>query len=968
MVVRFAVLGPLAVADDDAGVVDLPGALPRAVLAALILHANQPVSVDRLVHAVWGDTAPATVGAALRNHVGRLRHALGDPDGRRIRTDAGAYRIRLDPGELDLDDFEQWRSDGLRAARQSRWDQASDSLARALALWRGEPFADVPALVFDERVRRLREDRRLVHEARMDADLHLGLHREVSGELQALVGAEPLHEPFHRQLMLALYRSGRQAEALETYRSLRRMLVDELGIEPSSDIRELHRRILSADPALDFVAPGAQPRPTARTHSGAREATDGPDGGGSGYANHGAASGTFRPVAQLPFVATGFVGRETHLAAIRRNLAPDRPRTSGTPVVALSGYGGVGKTALAVTAAHRLASSFPDGRLYAGLLGSGDRPRDPHEVIGRWLADLGDDPAAIPADAEAREHRFRSLLTHRRVLLVLDDARDAAQVRPLIPGGGGCAVLVTSRSRLPSLLGAVHVEVGSLPADEALELFTTVVGVGRVTAEPQAVGAILAHCAGMPLALHVAGARLANRPSWTIHTLAERLDVERRRLDELAVGDVAVRAVFRTGYANVQSEDAACARAFTLLGLLPGADVGVRSAAALFEVPVDRAEAALEGLVDAHLVQSRGADRYGVHDLLRLYAAELAEEQLSAADRVRAAERIVLHAAAAALAAGELQVPGRLCVGLPELVGVPPHPAFADLDDAAAWYEAERVNLRALASLGGASPVVDDVLARLPWMLRGFFGLRISWDDWSAFAQTGLAAAERLGSGRHQCLVHSILAFLHFERGDLDQAEHWIRTAKSTASAHGDPDARGLLLEPEAFIAFGRGDPETGRVLVERLLVLQEQRGYVFGQSACHNNLGNAYLMMGEAGRARAHFERGLALCANGVDRFNESYLRCSLGELHLGAHEPDAALEQFAAALGIMRDIRDERTEAYTLDCMGQAYALIGDNVAARASWEAAVEILQRLNHPLLKPVLERMAEVETATGAEGR
>jgi DNA-binding SARP family transcriptional activator len=623
--VRFGVLGPLQVSQDND---ELPvrGGKPRKLLAALLLDAGRLVPTDRLVDVLWEGEAPPTARASLSNHVHALRRALGDPGGRLVRTAVPGYLIDVSAGDLDVGVFEDRLRRGRTAHRGGDWALASGELGVALALWRGEPLPDLrDGALFAEAAARWSEQRLQALEWRIDSDLQLGKHHDVIAELYELAAAHPLREGFAGLLMVACYQSGRQADALSAYQRTRKGLIDELGAEPGRGMRDLHQRILAGDPAL---------LPTPAASSAVPPSAGRPPGLAS-------------VPAQLPAGIGDFTGRDD---AVRR-LAESLRFESGQPVpgaviiAAVTGPGGIGKTTLALHVAHRIAADFPDGQFYVNLRGTTTQPLATAAVLGRLLRDLGADPGTIPAGDEERAARYRSLLAGRRVLLLLDDAHDSAQVTPLLPGTHGCAVLVTSRGQLADLTTSARLALDVLTHTEAQQLFSRVSGAERAVAEPEAVDAVLRACAGLPLAVRVAAARLAARRSWTVRTLAERLADERYRLDELSVGDLAVRASLQASYQSLARSgvpaDAGLARAFRLLGLAQVPDLSVPAAAALLDLPVRETERVLERLVDGNLVQAITPGRYRMHDLLRIFATERAEAEETGQDRMSAIMRLL---------------------------------------------------------------------------------------------------------------------------------------------------------------------------------------------------------------------------------------------------------------------------------------------------------------------------------------
>ncbi|WP_194904630.1 AfsR/SARP family transcriptional regulator, partial [Catenulispora rubra] len=669
---RFELLGPLEVTDDGLGL-PVNGPYPRAALTTLLLHRNQPVPVERLTRALWGDEPPVSATAALRNHMMRLRHAVRDPDATRIRTGMSAYEIRVAPGECDLDDFARGYAEGLRAAREERWAQASRVLTSALALWRGEPLADLPAKAeFKHHIQQLRNNRLLALERRIEADMHLGRHHEAGDELWELTAEHPLHEQFHRQLMLALYRSGRQAEALDVYAALRRTLKAELAIEPSADVRDLQQRILVHDPVLapcseDTTGTGNPPadQDPGTIASPAPEIQD-PTAAPSHPEPDSA------PIAQLPADVTDFTGRERETAAMVRSLIGGPAGPGRVPVVTVTGGGGLGKTTAAIHAAHQVAHLFPDGQLYADLRGTDPLPSETGNILGSLLSAFGIPAGGLPPGVNERAALFRTTLAGRRVLVVLDNARNPEQIRPLIPASEGCAVLVTSRYKLSGLAGARRVDLDLMPAPEASRLLELIIGADRTAAEPAAVASILESCAGLPLALRIAGARLADRPSWSVQRFATRLADRRRRLDELSVPDLAVRASFDLSYVGLRSRRGTAGLdaddAFRIATLIPATSFGAAEVAALLGAPEADVEDALEHLVDIHLLAEQDEGCYRYHDLIRSYASELLNGAGTAAERDPALRRLICWYAAGVEAASVAvsDAPNRLPTAEPE--------------------------------------------------------------------------------------------------------------------------------------------------------------------------------------------------------------------------------------------------------------------------------------------------------------
>ncbi|PZG22095.1 AfsR/SARP family transcriptional regulator [Nonomuraea aridisoli] len=678
--VEFRLLGPVGVWMDG----DLLGpAVPkqRSVLAVLLLHLRQVVPVDGFVQAIWGETPPPQARNALSGYISRLRRVLAGIPGVELTTSRPGYRLDADPMRVDLYRFRHL----VRTARGHDVAQAGDLLRQALSLWRGPALADVAGEPLPRGAGATLEEERLAAlEDRIAADLRAGRHREALTELPALMDAHPLRERPAALMMTALRQDGRRSAALEVFRDARRRLVEELGIEPGDDLQLLHRRILRGEPV----------NLTASQEAGER-----------------------LPVpAEVPAGVASFVGRAAEVRLLRDALTGDPAETGAPWVCQISGIGGVGKSTLGVHVARAVAGSFPDGQLYANLHGATPdvEPTRPVDALGRFLRSLGLATSAVPGQVEEAAARFRSLTEGRRMLIVLDNVRDAAQVRPLLPGSPSCAVLITSRRMLASLDDTVRVSLDVLSAAEGLALLNRAVGAARIAAEPDAAAELVRLCGGLPLALRLVSARLAARPTMTVAAMARRLATARRRLDELQADDRAVRAGFQGSYQDLRADPTgvAAARVFRLLGLLDGPDVEVAVAAALAGASEERTRALLEQLVDAQLVENHAPDRYRLHDLLRLFARERAEEEDSPRERADAVERALhcyLATARTALGLSNQTRAWRTGIGPQELS----HPGIAlrPADELHAWVDAEEDNLLAAVAQALGTPAAELAVA-----------------------------------------------------------------------------------------------------------------------------------------------------------------------------------------------------------------------------------------------------------------
>ena len=670
---KFLLLGPLSVRL-NAREAQVSAPRQRVVLATLLLNANHVVSVDRIARYVWDGAPPPSAAATVRTYVMRLRQALDEQAAARIVTRAPGYLIGLGEDESDLGQFSAHRRRAACLAESGDVAGSSAELARALALWRDDPLADIPSQTLrDVEGRYLHELRLQTLEMRFDAELSLHRHAELVPELWRLVREHPLREALVGRLMLALFRSGRQSEALDLYQRTRSLLVEQLGAEPSADLREVQRRILSAEDrpgppdraggraAVRPDAPGraASAAPAGRVAWSAAPA--GPDAAGPDVAGPdqtrenrsdrpeerggppcptGAAEVATRQVplswdgpgrpkpAQLPAVVPVLTARAEQLLELHRIIASAEPATGSVTTAVITGRGGIGKSALALRAAHALRSRFADGQLYADL-GGGSRPLAPDAVLLRFLTDLGVPRAAVPADEAERAILYRSLTSGSHVLVLLDNAHNTAQIRPLVPGSGGSRLLVTSRRRLADLDSAHTVALPPLDEAGSLELLGSIIGSARVAAEPQAARQVAAVCAGLPLALRIAGARQLERPHRSLSDLAQRLTATPRLLDELHTGDLGIRPSLdadHTALSPRPPNGLDPAVVFTVLGATNASYASRGRVAALLGCSEERAEDALDALVEAHLLHPPRAGRYRLDALLQAYARERAQD------------------------------------------------------------------------------------------------------------------------------------------------------------------------------------------------------------------------------------------------------------------------------------------------------------------------------------------------------
>jgi DNA-binding SARP family transcriptional activator/Tfp pilus assembly protein PilF len=914
---RFCLLGPLLVRRDDA-VVPIPAGKQRVLLAALLLNPGRAISADELAELLWETGPPASAREAVHNYVKRLRQALGDARRTLVITQADGYLLRVPADEVDILRFEAMTARALQALRDSRYEQAAGELREALALWRGTPLSDVPSdhLVV-RHARRLEEIRLKALEGRIEADLSCGRHSEVAAELQVLATAEPLRERLQALLMLALYRDGRQADALAAFRNARRVLIDEVGVEPGAELQRLHQQILSADPALDLSVaspPGAVPLVMPR---------------------------------QLPTAVAHFVGREPELSRLDALAAAAEGSLGSVAIAVIGGTAGVGKTALAVRWAHRAAERFPDGQLYVNLRGFGPEgaPKSPGEVLGGFLEAM--QPATgIPAGLDARVGLYRSLAAGKRLLVVLDNARDADQVRPLLPGSPGSMVLITSRDRLAGLAaaeGAPLLTLEVLAEAEAMALVVARAGMGR-KAEPEAVAEITELCGRLPLALAVSAARAAARPALALAELAAEMRDTRDRLDALDAGEpsASARAVFSWSYRTLTPP---AARMFRLLGLHPGPDIGANAAACLAGVPARQGGAMLGELARSHIAAEPSAGRFGLHDLLRAYARERAGADETAAERHAATNRMVDYYLYTAHEMALLLFPPRHTITL-----VPSQPGvvreeLSSYQQAWSWAEDEYLVLLEMVPFAAEAGLSAHAW-QLAWALETFLSRRGRWDELAHIQQVALDAARQAQDVTGEAHAHCGVGLTSVLRGQyedghahLDQAAQLFRRL-----ADGSGEARAHVRAGQAFWRQGRHE-EAFRS-AQRALQLYRASGDRAGQAGSMNNIGMYRIHLGDYERALDVCGRAVAMFRELGDRRGEANVLDSLGEAYHRLGRADEAIACYQQSLGAFRELGDRYNQAEILTHLAVQYQAKGADHDARSCLEQALAILTELGH----------------------
>lgn len=938
MAVEFRVLGDLTVRIGDRPV-DIGHARQQCVLLALVIDANQLVSADQLVDRVWAGRPPQRVRGALYNYVSRLRRILADSDDVTVTRRSGGYLLTVDALAVDLHLF-----DHLTARARAADDQEAGALfARALGLWRGEAFAtlDTPWL---NAVRDAANNRRTAAELdRYDVELRCGRHGDILPELSGRAAALPLDERLAGQLILALYRCGRQADALDHYRRTRARLAEELGIDPGPALRALHQQILTAAPTLD--APTVRARPPVSPH-------------------------TATPPRQLPAPPRSFTGRGGELAQLDAVLAGGA-RSAETRTVAVSGTAGVGKTSLAVHWAHRVAVHFPDGQLYVNLRGfdpSGSATPVGEAVRG-FIDAFGVPPHQVPAGLDAQVGLYRSLLAGRRVLVLLDNARDADQVRPLLPGSPGCMSVVTSRNQLAGIVvteGARALRLDLLSPPEAEELLASRIGVDRLAAEPAVAARLVAACARLPLALCVVASRAALQPGLSLAALVRELGEEwdgavRDGLDAFRAGDSAtdLRAVFSWSYRLLGP---GAARLLRLLSQYPGDDIGLSAAVSLAGVDRGHIRRDLTELTEAGLLTERVPARYALHDLLKAYAGELLHEVDEPADREAALHRLLDHYLHTAHAAALLIHPPFSTVSLtPPRPGAIPH-TLADRAAAEEWLTAERTVLLAAIRQAARSGFGRHAW-QLAWAVAGYLDRRGFWQEWYGVQELALAAAARDGDRRGHAHAHRDLARVCSRLGRHDAAHAHLSRAVELFEAVGD--RAGLA---HTHLNLGQALERDGRHREalehsQRALALFTATGSAAGRAYTLNAVGWQFALLGDYRQAVASCEEALPRLRAVGDQQGEADTWDSLGYAHhrLGDHE--RAIACYRRALAMCAASGDRYAEASTLDHLGETYLAAADVSAAREAWCQALTILRQLGHADAVRVGTRLTDLDRVT-----
>lgn len=958
MTVRIQVLGPMRAWHDDQPVeLGPPGR--RAVLGLLVLAGGQLVTLDSLADAIWGETPPASAVNILQTHVKHLRRLL-EPDrpphsrSELLPYQGEGYRLCIPADQIDLLRFR--RLVRLAADRETADRETVAPLVEALALWQGPPFADLPLLARHPRTTAVLQEHRTALTRYAGMMLAAGAAGAVGAAdraitaLEEAVAADPLDEAGQALLVRAYGAAGRRAQGFAAFHAARRRLADDLGVDPGPELAAAYTQLLDdSPPGLDTPPPTAVATP--------------------------------RPVpAELPADVPGFTGRGSELAALDRLADGGGADTAGNMgradtgradpastvvVLTISGTAGVGKTALATRWAHRARNRFPDGQLYLDLRGyDPEQPVTPGDALARFLRSLGLPGEQLPADVGERAARYRSLLDGRRMLILLDNAASVDQVRPLLPGASaGSVVLVTSRDSLPGLVvrhGARRLDLDVLTPDNALALLRLLLGDTVVGGAPDAAAALAAHCAGLPLALRIAAELVHRRAPTPLATIADELADHRRRLDLLSdAGDAHsdIGAVFSWSYRDLP---AAVARTFRLLGTHPGPEFEAYAVTALTGVDEPTARAHLDLLGRSHLVQRRGPDRYGMHDLLRAYARELAARDHQVEPPRRLLD-LYLHTAATAI---DVLYPAERH-RRPTVAAPPgPLPALPAPAAAVAWLDAERANLVATA--------VHATTHRQPWyvvpltvILLRYLESGGHYPDAVILHEHALRAARDADDRRAEAQLRTNLGVMQVQQSRYPEAVTELTRAIELAHEVGDTvvEARALGNLGHVYQWQGRY-PEAAAILTEAV-ALCRRNGDQASETRGLGNLGQVRLRQQRYAEAARHLEASIAICRRIGDQIGEAYALVSLGHVDSGLGRHQQAADHHQRALALFRSTTESAGEAYALDGLARVDLRRGEHRRALDRLREALALFQRIGERAGEACVgNSLGEVAAATG----
>ncbi|MFC0865967.1 BTAD domain-containing putative transcriptional regulator [Sphaerimonospora cavernae] len=942
---EFRILGDLE-AEVRGHRVDLGGVRQQTVLAVLLLDAGRPVTTSRLMEAIYGDDPPSTSRAQVQICISALRRLLsgaGGPPGV-ISTRGQGYAITVEDDVLDANRFERLILQARRARDGRAYDMAVKHYREALRLWRGPALESIDSPLVQAAAGRLDEHRITANEDCIELELELGRHHELVGELTRLAEEHPLRERLRGQLMTALYRSGRQVEALEVYRRARHTMIEELGIEPNERLQQLEYAILTSDESLKLSEPPVE--------AGIEPPVSVPSVPG-----------------MLPTDIADFTGRVKQVREIHERLTnePNGSARLAVPVVTVVGKAGIGKTTIAVHAAHSVVGHFPDGQLFADLHGGVSRPVSPMQVLERFLRVLGVPGTALPDGVEERAEMYRALLADRRMLIVLDDVGSESQVLPLLPGNPASAVIVTSRSRLAGLAGVVHVDVDVFDPAQSIDLLSRIAGGERVQAESQDAAALAELCGRLPLALRIAGARLSARPHWSIGQLVDRLKDETRRLDELEHGEMGIRASISLTYEAVSEE---ARRLFRRLAILDTHVFSAWTSAALLDRPLTDSQDLLDDLADAQLVETTGVGRgvharYRFHDLIRVFARERLAAEEPPAERNAALARVLGGLLFLADAARHREY------GTDVLIqsgaarwSLPSHLVDQIVAAPLAWFERER-----LVIVSGIRQAAQAGFTDLCWSLAvnavPFFESRVYLDDWRETHEIALDVTRQAGDDRGQATVLHWMGTLCVNEQRFVDAQRHFEAAAELFQEIGDDQGMAVATRNLGFLHRMNGRLDEAVRHYELSLEIFRESGDEVGAAYTLHNLAQLRLECDDLDGAMPLLSEALTLSRSGGSRRVSAQVLHRMGHGHLQSEEVPLAVQAFDEALSIVRDTGDPTGEAYALHGLGIAYLrqhqFAEADAALRGALDLAVTSQQHIAEARVLVGLGELAQAES-------
>ncbi|MFL6143534.1 MAG: AfsR/SARP family transcriptional regulator [Labedaea sp.] len=914
----------------------------RSLLAVLLTDPGRLISLERISAGIWDQYETRSARKAVQSYVVRLRTAMAvaHPDAAAaVATRTTGYLLNVSPETVDAVRFERLLGQARRGSEDGEWSSARRDLSAALALWRGEPFEDCPDLPAIAGPRsRLAELRVDAVELRVDVDLALGSDAGLVAELVELVARHPHRERFWSQLIVALFRAGRQSDALRAYRRARQVLVEQVGVEPGPELRQLEHAVLTQDPALYGMALYRRGRASAAVPR------------------------------NLPSHTSRVIGRGAELAQLVVLLETVGPASADGVIIAIDGGAGVGKTTLAVHWARQLTARYPDGQLYVNLRGfdPAGNPMLPTDAVLQVLDAFEIPSERIPSNLDTMAALYRTVVADRRVLVLLDNARDADHVRPLLPAGQHSLTIVTSRNRLDSLVtkeGAYVVTLNPFTQAEAIALLSQHVGPGRLAAEPDAVPNLIERCARLPLALGIVATRAATNPRFRLQDLANELRDERTRLDALDTDEpvTSVRSVFSWSY---QSLSQTAARMFRLLALHPGPDIALPATASLAGVPRPDARRSVVELTRAHLLEEHTAGRFAFHDLLRVYATDQTLRLDADEHRHEALRRLLDHYLHSAHAADQHFNPIRDPIDLPGPATDTAPETFTDYTQALAWYDSERLVLLSLVGTA-AQHGFDRHAWQLPWTLTTFLDRRSHWHNLAAIAETALAAARRLSSDTGQARAHGLLGRAHAWLGAPELAHQHFHEALRLFGETGDMANLALTHRAVAWVCETQERYAQALEHAEQALNLYRASNRRDGIARALNSVGWYHTLLGQPEQALTFCQEALALHKELNDPDGAAHTWDSIGYAHHRLGQHDQASTAYLHAIRLFATLGDRYYQAAVLVRLGDTQNTTGNHPAAAACWQQALDILTELHHPDAVTVHTKLVELARRTSS---